>query len=81
MRFFVEIDQFVIHTYFFLAVLDVGLISKFAEYEVKYGDVERGVTLFETLLSHYPKRLDVCFVYIDMLASSEMTSQARFRNF
>lgn len=38
---------------------------KFAVHEFKHGSPERGRTVFESLLSAYPKRLDVWNVYID----------------
>ncbi len=57
---------------------DVGLIGKFAEFEFKYGEVDRGVTLFETLLASHPKRLDLWFIYIDMLSKCQRIEQARY---
>ncbi|KAL2312425.1 rRNA biogenesis protein rrp5 [Schizosaccharomyces pombe] len=44
----------------------VGIIEKFAILEFKNGDPERGRTIFEGLLSSYPKRLDLWNVLIDM---------------
>lgn len=44
----------------------LSLTSKFAQLEFKHGDAERGRTLFETLLSQWPKRLDLWNVLIDM---------------
>jgi rRNA biogenesis protein RRP5 len=41
-------------------------ISKFAQMEFKYGEAERGRTLFEEILSNYPKRVDLWSVYLDM---------------
>ena len=37
--------------------------SRFAHLEFKYGDVERGKTMFESLLSEHPKRKDLWSVY------------------
>lgn len=45
----------------------VDVISRFAQYEFKYGEPERGRTMFESLLSSYPKRVDLWSVYADML--------------
>lgn len=45
----------------------VDVISKFAQMEFKSGDVERGKTLFENLLSTYPKRVDLWIVYLDVM--------------
>lgn len=44
---------------------DVDSICKFAQYEFKHGDPERGKTMFESLLGSYPKRVDLWSVYID----------------
>lgn len=41
------------------------VISKFAHIEFEKGDAERGRTLFEGLISSYPKRIDLWNVYID----------------
>lgn len=46
--------------------LDVETISKFAQMEFKHGEPERGRTIFEGLLSSYPKRIDIWSVYVDM---------------
>ena len=45
---------------------DVETISKFAQMEFKHGEPERGRTIFEGLLSSYPKRIDIWSVYVDM---------------
>ena len=42
------------------------LLNKFAQLEYKYGNAERGRTIYETLLGNHPKRTDFWFVYIDM---------------
>jgi len=39
------------------------LRSRFAHLEFKHGDVERGKTLFESLLGEHPKRMDLWAVY------------------
>jgi rRNA biogenesis protein RRP5 len=44
----------------------VDMIVKFAEFEYKIGDPSRGQTLFENVVSNYPKRLDVWSRYFDM---------------
>ena len=46
---------------------DVDIISKLAQYEFRYGEPERGRTMFESLLSSYPRRVDLWSVYVDML--------------
>ncbi|CCG82813.1 U3 snoRNP-associated protein Rrp5 [Taphrina deformans PYCC 5710] len=47
----------------------IGLLTKFGCLEFRRGDAERGRTLFEGLLSTYPKRLDLWNVLIDMEAT------------
>ena len=58
-------------------ISDVALIAKYAEFEFKLGELERGVTLFEALVSANPKRLDLWFVYIDMCAKKAQLQRAR----
>ncbi|RPA84282.1 nucleic acid-binding protein [Ascobolus immersus RN42] len=41
------------------------VISKFAQLEFRYADAERGRTIFEGLLSKYPKKSDIATVWID----------------
>ncbi|XP_061171333.1 protein RRP5 homolog [Saccostrea echinata] len=45
----------------------VETISKFAQMEFKYGDAERGKTMFENILVNYPRRTDLWSIYIDMV--------------
>lgn len=52
---------------FLWAVPDVDMIAKYAQMEFKYSEPERGRTMFENILSNYPKRCDLWSVYIDML--------------
>ncbi|KAG2221563.1 hypothetical protein INT45_002577 [Circinella minor] len=44
----------------------IETISKFAQLEFKYGEPERGRTIFEGLLSNHPKRIDLWSVFLDM---------------
>ncbi|TPX39096.1 hypothetical protein SeLEV6574_g07426 [Synchytrium endobioticum] len=44
----------------------VKTLSKFAQIEFRYGEAERGRTVFEGILSNYPKRVDVWNVFIDI---------------
>jgi len=44
-------------------------ISRFAQLEYKYGDAERGKTLFEGIIDSHPKRWDMWSVYMDMEAT------------
>ncbi|XP_022096574.1 protein RRP5 homolog [Acanthaster planci] len=43
------------------------VIVKFAQMEFKFGEAERGKTMFENILSNYPKRTDIWSVYLDMM--------------
>lgn len=45
----------------------VVIKSRFAQLEFKFGEVERGKTMFENLLSDNPKRVDLWKVYGDMI--------------
>ncbi|XP_006815336.1 protein RRP5 homolog [Saccoglossus kowalevskii] len=45
----------------------VEIIVKFAQFEFKFGEPERGRTMFENVLSNYPKRTDIWSIYIDMV--------------
>ncbi len=60
-----------------LIITEVTIISKFAQYEFKFGDSERGRTMFESLLSSYPKRVDLWSVYIDMMSKTGNISAIR----
>ncbi|XP_014473220.1 PREDICTED: protein RRP5 homolog isoform X2 [Dinoponera quadriceps] len=48
----------------------VNLMVRFANLENKLGDKERSQTLFEQILSSYPKRVDVWSSYIDCLVKT-----------
>lgn len=50
------------------------MINKFGQLEFKYGDKERAKTLYEKLLSSYPKRTDLWSIYIDMLIKYDTDS-------
>eukprot|EP00088_Acartia_fossae_P015650 TRINITY_DN1860_c0_g1_i2.p1 TRINITY_DN1860_c0_g1~~TRINITY_DN1860_c0_g1_i2.p1 ORF type:complete len:1447 (+),score=367.26 TRINITY_DN1860_c0_g1_i2:45-4343(+) len=41
--------------------------AKFAQIEFKYGDTERGKTMYEKLVSSYPRRVDIWSSYADQL--------------
>ncbi|KAL6431723.1 hypothetical protein ACFW04_007334 [Cataglyphis niger] len=55
----------------------VNLLVRFANLENKLGDKERAQTLFEHILSSYPKRVDVWSCYVDCLTKSEDIDIAR----
>ncbi|KAH8550174.1 hypothetical protein BGW37DRAFT_498267 [Umbelopsis sp. PMI_123] len=44
----------------------IKTIVKFAQMEFKHGEAERGRTIFEGVMSNYPKRVDLWSVYLDM---------------
>lgn len=56
---------------------DVSMISKFSQLEFKHGEASRGQTMFESLLSSYPKRVDLWSVYTDMLVKTGDVQKAR----
>uniref|UniRef100_A0A1B6G243 S1 motif domain-containing protein n=1 Tax=Cuerna arida TaxID=1464854 RepID=A0A1B6G243_9HEMI len=55
----------------------VNLLCKFALLENQYGFGEQAQTLFEHILTSYPKRTDVWSVYVDMLVKSDKIDVAR----
>ena len=54
------------------------VLSKFAQLEYKMGEPERGKTMFENILSSYPKRTDLWSVYIDMTIKLADLSDVRY---
>jgi len=55
----------------------LALILKFAQLEFKHGEPERGRTIFENLISTYPKKLDYWSVYIDMEIGKNESDKVR----
>lgn len=55
----------------------VDVIVRFAQLENKFGEKERSQTLFEQILTSYPKRTDVWSSYVDSLAKSDQIDIAR----
>uniref|UniRef100_A0A3B5AQX1 Programmed cell death 11 n=1 Tax=Stegastes partitus TaxID=144197 RepID=A0A3B5AQX1_9TELE len=45
----------------------VDVIAKFAQLEFSYGDAEKGRSMFEKVLTSYPKRTDLWSIFIDLL--------------
>ena len=64
----------------YLCITDVNLLVRFANLENKLGDKERAQTLFENILSSYPKRIDVWSCYVDCLIKSKDIDLARYTN-
>lgn len=44
----------------------VNIISKFGMLEFRFGNPEHGRTMFEGIVSNYPKRMDIWSIYMDM---------------
>ena len=63
--------------YYYFHNIDVTIILKFAQFEFKYGDIERGRTMFESLLSSYPRRVDLWCVYLDMMIQTNDITTVR----
>ncbi|KRZ18151.1 VIP36-like protein, partial [Trichinella zimbabwensis] len=58
--------------------MHVDLMSRFAQMEFKFGgDVERGCTIFETILNDHPRRFDIWLVYVDLIAKHRSIDEAR----
>jgi len=55
----------------------IATLSKFAQFEFKYGSAERGSTMFDTLMASAPKRLDLWNVWLDMEESKGTEGGAR----
>uniref|UniRef100_A0AAQ4Q1H9 Protein RRP5 homolog n=1 Tax=Gasterosteus aculeatus aculeatus TaxID=481459 RepID=A0AAQ4Q1H9_GASAC len=45
----------------------VDVIAKFAQLEFRYGDPEKGRTMFDKVLTSYPKRTDLWSVFLDLM--------------
>ena len=46
--------------------------------EFKHGEPERGKTMFENILSNYPKRTDLWSVYVDMMIKTGDIEAVRY---
>ncbi len=55
----------------------VSVTTKFALMEFRAGEVERGKSVFETLVTNYPGRTDLWSVYVDALVSAGEVEAAR----
>ena len=55
----------------------MDVIAKFAQLEFKFGEPEKGRTMFENLVMSYSKRTDLWSVYIDMMVKSGEIESAR----
>lgn len=55
----------------------VDVIAKFAQLEFRYGDAERGRSMFDKVLSSYPKRTDLWSVFIDLMVKYGAQKEVR----
>ncbi|XP_019939596.2 protein RRP5 homolog [Paralichthys olivaceus] len=55
----------------------VDVIAKFAQLEFRYGDVEKGRTMFDKVLTSYPKRTDLWSVFIDLMIKHGSQKEVR----
>ncbi|XP_051723103.1 protein RRP5 homolog [Ctenopharyngodon idella] len=55
----------------------VDLIAKFARLEFQYGNTERAKSMFDKVLSTYPKRTDLWSVFIDLLVKHGSQKEVR----
>lgn len=58
----------------------VSMISKFGMLEFKSGNPESGRTMFEGIVSNYPKRMDIWAVYMDMEAKHGQNNVTQARH-
>uniref|UniRef100_A0A7N6BYZ9 Protein RRP5 homolog n=1 Tax=Anabas testudineus TaxID=64144 RepID=A0A7N6BYZ9_ANATE len=55
----------------------VDVIAKFAQLEFRYGDAEKGRTMFDKVLTSYPKRTDLWSVFIDLMVKHGTQKEVR----
>eukprot|EP00057_Strongylocentrotus_purpuratus_P009707 XP_011664181.1 PREDICTED: protein RRP5 homolog [Strongylocentrotus purpuratus] len=55
----------------------VSVIVKFAQLEYRHAESERGKTMFENILSNYPKRTDIWSIYLDLTIKQGDTGTSR----
>jgi len=55
----------------------VDVIAKFAQLEFRYGDSEKGRTMFDKVLTSYPKRTDLWSVFIDLMVKRGSQKEVR----
>lgn len=55
----------------------VDLIAKFARLEFQYGNTERAKSMFDKVLSTYPKRTDLWSVFIDLMVKHGSQKEVR----
>ncbi|XP_077380962.1 protein RRP5 homolog isoform X2 [Festucalex cinctus] len=55
----------------------VDVIAKFAQMEFRYGNTEKGRTMFDKILTSYPKRTDLWSVFIDLMVKHGSQKEVR----
>ncbi|KAL1281885.1 hypothetical protein QQF64_000688, partial [Cirrhinus molitorella] len=55
----------------------VDLIAKFARLEFQYGDAEKAKSMFDKVLSTYPKRTDLWSMFIDLMVKHGSQTEVR----
>ncbi|KAM9314482.1 protein RRP5 homolog [Pholidichthys leucotaenia] len=55
----------------------VDVIAKFAQLEFRYGDVDKGRSMFDKVLTSYPKRTDLWSVFIDLMVKHGSQKEIR----
>uniref|UniRef100_A0A667XVP7 Protein RRP5 homolog n=1 Tax=Myripristis murdjan TaxID=586833 RepID=A0A667XVP7_9TELE len=55
----------------------VDVIAKFAQLEFRYGDAEKGRSMFDKVLTSYPKRTDLWSVFIDLMVKHGSQKEIR----
>jgi rRNA biogenesis protein RRP5 len=58
----------------------VNMISKFGMLEFKSGNPEAGRTMFEGIVTNYPKRMDIWAIYMDMESKHGMKNVTQARH-
>ena len=65
------------HVMYSIRSPDVDLITKFARLEFQHGDKERGRSMFDKVLTSYPKRTDLWSVFIDLMIKHGSQQEVR----
>ncbi|XP_077426808.1 protein RRP5 homolog [Vanacampus margaritifer] len=55
----------------------VEVITKFAQMEFRYGNTEKGRTMFDKILTSYPKRTDLWSIFIDLMVKHGSQKEVR----
>ncbi|XP_047435563.1 protein RRP5 homolog isoform X2 [Mugil cephalus] len=55
----------------------VDVIAKYAQLEFRYGDAEKGRSMFDKVLTSYPKRTDLWSIFIDIMVKHGSQKEVR----